>query len=231
MCDSMRKVLYINWRSEFNSVRQAIYKMQEKEVNYIERQRNWQNKAIEQLGFANNFLLTLSVGLLVFLFKESIFSKIHLCICGCSINLTLTLYVLAFLFVFLSSLTGTCVVFTRLYDYRISRHIVLTRQRFYIANKEETIHEQNAAVLWHSDFKEPKYLQRIGTIIRLLFLKLPFLNEKEMKSLKSQFPKSKFESLRKFSFWLGIISWKWTKLQSLYFALSIIFYSLYLFSL
>lgn len=196
--------------------------------NYIDRHRNWQNKAIDQLSYANNFLLTITVGLLAFVFEKDVFSKIHFCICDCSFNWPLTLYSFSLFFTALAILTGIFVLVSRLYDFRISRHITLIRKRFYKYNQDISEQNKNAAILWHKDFKEPNFCQQIGAIVKVIFKKIKFLEKSEMEILKSSFPRQKFEDLREFSFRLGFISWKWTKLQGLYFAMSVLLYCIYL---
>ena len=201
--------------------------MTDKERNYIERHRNWQDKAIEQLSFANNFLLTISTGLLAYSFDKDILFKTKFC--KCEIDKSLTFYSFSFLFIILAISTGIIVLISRLYDFRLSRHITLVRQRFYQTNEGEITDEnKNAAVLSHDDFDYPNLGQRIATIFKLIFVKIEFLNKAEMQSSKTNFPKEKFKAIREFSFRLGTISWKWTKLQGLYFLLGTILYGLYL---
>jgi hypothetical protein len=52
-----------------------------------------------------------------------------------------------------------------------------------------------------------------------------------MKTKKSDFPNDKFEKIRKLSYRLGIISWKWVKLQALYFLIGVVMYGLYIISI
>jgi len=197
--------------------------------NYNERHRNWQDKAIEQLSIANNFLLTISTGLLAFSFKKEILSGIRFCFCNCDIDKSLTFYAFSQFFIILSLFTGIIVLISRLYDFRLSRHITLVRQRFYKQNKDKITDEnKNAAVLPHDDFEYPNFTQRILAILNVIFCKIYFLNKAEMQSEKKNFPKEKFRKIRELSFRLGTISWKWTKLQGLYFLIGIILYGLYL---
>ena len=197
--------------------------------NYNERHRNWQDKAIEQLSVANNFLLTISTGFLAFSFKKEILSGIRFCLCNCNIDKSLTFYAFSQFFVIFSLLTGIMVLISRLYDFRLSRHITLVRQRFYKQNEDKiTEANKNAAVLPHDDFEYPNFWQRISTILNAIFCKIDFLVKTEMQTEKKDFPKEKFKKIREFSFRLGTISWKWTKLQGLYFLIGVVLYGLYL---
>jgi hypothetical protein len=202
--------------------------MTEELINYNERHRNWQDKAIEQLSIANNFLLTISTGLLAFSFDKEILSGIRFCFCDCNIDKSLTYYAFSQFFVILSIFTGIMVLISRLYDFRLSRHITLVRQRFYKQNDIITDVNKNAAVLPHDDFDYPNFWQRISTIFSVIFYKIDFLNKAEMQTEKKDFPKEKFKKIRELSFRLGSISWKWTKLQGLYFLIGVILYGMYL---
>ena len=203
--------------------------MEDNLKNYIDRHRYWQDKAIEQLSFANNFLLTISTGLLAFLFDKELLSGIGVCFNNCEIDKSLTLYSFSLFFILLSLTTGVFVLISRLYDFRLSRHITLVRQRFYQENEGQiTAENKNAAVLSHDDFSYPNFRQRLATVFIVIFFKLGLLTKLEMRTSKIDFNKEKFENIRELSFRLGTISWKWTKLQGLYFLVGTIFYVLYL---
>lgn len=203
--------------------------MSEESKYYIERHRNWQNKAIEQLSIANNFLLTISTGWFVFSFEKDIISGIKFCFCNCEIDKSLTFYSFSLLFIILSILTGIMVLISRLYDFRLSRHLTLVRQRFYQKNKDKiTDADKNAAILSLDDLDYPNFWQRITTILCVIFLKIEFLNKAEMQALKKDFPEEKFKKIREIAYRLGVISWKWTKLQGIYFLIGIVLYVVYL---
>ena len=204
-------------------------KMTDELKNYIERHRNWQDKAIEQLSIANNFLLTISTGLLAFSFDKEIISGISFCLCNCEIDKSLTFYSFSIFFLILSILIGIMVLISRLYDFRLSRHITLVRQRFYQKNEDKiTDTNNNDAILPHDDFDYPNFWQRITTILKVIFVRIDFLNEAETLTSKSDFPKEKFKKIRELSYRLGTISWKWIKLQGIYFLIGIVLYGLYL---
>ena len=199
------------------------------EINYIERHRHWQEQAVNQLSIANNFLLTMSTGLLAFVFDKNLFAQMHFTIRICDIDLSKTFYGFSLFFILLSIWTGIIVLVSRLYDFRITRHVTLVRQRFYQNNKEKiSVEDKNAAVLSARDFKYPSIRQRVVAIFKVLFVKIEFINSEEMSYVKADFPSAKFNSLRELSFWLGAISWKWTKLQGLYFFISALFYCIFL---
>ena len=72
--------------------------MTDKENNYIERHRHWQDQAINQLSTANNFMLTISIGLLAFCFDKNVFMNIRFCVCSCKIDWSFTLHFFALIF-------------------------------------------------------------------------------------------------------------------------------------
>jgi hypothetical protein len=202
--------------------------MTEKEKNYIERHRHWQDQTINQLSVANNFLLTISTGLLAFSFDKVAFSKLDFCLCFCKIEKSLTFYSFSLLFLLLAIACGIIVLISRLYDFRITRNITLTRQRFYQKNEEKIASsDSNIAFLPFTDFSYPNFWQRIDTLWKVIFIKISFLTKDEINNLKTDNNLlKKFNSLREFSYKLGVISWKLTKMQALYFLIGTILYGL-----
>lgn len=189
---------------------------------YEERHRNWQHKSIEQLSTVNNFLLTISTGLLAFIFDKKVFC-VNFFIWNSKIDWLSVIYFMSLFWLFLAIFMGVIVMITRLYDFRITRNITLVRQRFYKANSEN-----NQNKLPHGDFEDPDFCQRIVLILKVIFCKITFFTNQESEMSHSKFDKEKFNTLRKYASELGFISWKWTKLQGLYFLGSVIFYFLYL---
>lgn len=198
--------------------------MANKEDYYIERQRDWQDKSITQLSNANNFLLTTSIAFLAFCFDKKEFSKIKFCSSFHLIKWSETFYMISLLIIFLAIVSGFLVLFTRLYDIRITRHITLVRQRFCKANKKEDP-ENSDHILPDFEFGNPNFLKRLNCIYKLFFLEIGFITKSEAKTLKkSQSGVYSFNKLRELAFDLGATSWKLMKMQGLYFLLSIIFY-------
>lgn len=201
--------------------------MKDKE-NYIERHRHWQDQAINQLSTANNFMLTISIGLLAFCFDQNVFKNIRFCVCSCDIDWSLTLHFLALIFLTIAIMYGMAILVTRLYDFRITRNIALTRQRFYTEN-EKNITDDNpdAAILPASEFTYPSFSKRISAILKVIFIEIQLLTKSESLEVRtSEHVLNKFNSLRELSFILGTISWRFPRFQALFFALATLFYVL-----
>ena len=202
--------------------------MTDKEINYIERHRHWQDQAINQLSSANNFMLTISIGLLAFCFDKSVFSKMKFCLCSCKIDWSLTLHFFALLFLTISIMYGMAVLVTRLYDFRITRNISLTRQRFYTENEKRITDENpNATVLPATEFPYPSFRKRMNAIFKVIFIEIDLLTKTESLEVKTnEHTLNKFNSLREFSFTLGTISWRFPRFQALFFGLATLLYVL-----
>jgi hypothetical protein len=202
--------------------------MTDKETNYFERHRYWQDQTINQLSTANNFMLTISIGLLAFCFDKPVFMKIRFCVCSCKIDWSLTLHFFALIFLTLAIMYGMTVLVTRLYDFRITRNIVLTRQRFYTENEKRiTTENPNAAILSASEFTYPSFSKRISAIFKVIFIEIDLLTKSESLELKTnEHILNKFNSLRELSFTLGTISWRFPRFQALFFALATLLYML-----
>jgi len=183
--------------------------------NYIERSRNWQNKAISHLTFTNNFILTLSVALLAFIFNKDQLSAFYINL-NDSINYHLIFYLISFFSLVLSILTGIIVIISRLFDFRISRHIALTRLRYYRKFKK---------TLSHDDFPYPSLTEIIQIIFKVLFKEINLLTQNETEYLNVDISyMKKFNSLREFSYKLGSITWIFTKYQLKLFFISCLLY-------
>jgi len=162
--------------------------------DYKERHRFWQNLALTQFSFTNNLLLSLSIGFLVYLIeKNQEPNKI--------IGLTLILLMI-------SIGEGVITVISRLYDFRVSRHIAYVRQR-YFDKSENTIKTL-------PDFQFPKsnFCTRTSALLKILFCRLDLLSKKEIGNTRDCYLE-RFNSLRKLSQTLGDLSWKCLKIQIL----------------
>ena len=180
--------------------------------NYIERHRNWQNLALNQFSFTNNLLLTISIGFLAYLFEKTR---------DCNNISIYYLYISSLIFIQLSIYEGLIVIISRLYDFRISRHIAYVRQIYY-KNKNET----NTGTLSEVDFKKPNFCTRVEAIFEVIFCRIDFLTRNEIQRLEKELYKKKFNSLRNLSNTLGIISWKGLKFQAAFLFFSCICYAL-----
>lgn len=188
--------------------------------DYIDRHRNWQNKAIEQLSFANNLLLTISTGLLVFIFDKNKISEAYFCFCN--INWSLTLYSLSLFSIILATFVGFIALISRLYDFRLSRHIALIRKRFYEKNQDEEKLEK--AVLPANDHNPPGFWKMAGKLCKVIFCRIDFLTKEETKTSKYGFPLGRFNNIRESSFVLGVATWRLTKFQCICLLMGVLFY-------
>ena len=102
----------------------------EKQKEYSDRHRFWSDKSIQQLSFSNNLLLTISIAAFGYFFgkREQIYEELIIDT-SLPVDWTATFFVLGSILLWLSILGGTLLTVTRLYDFRLSRHILLTRKR------------------------------------------------------------------------------------------------------
>lgn len=186
---------------------------------YAQRQREWRDISVNQLSNTNNILLTLSSGLLALCFNKEKVTQIHFITNG-QISWSVTTYVISIILLAISMTYGIAVLFSRLYDFRISRHLALSRQRFYKKHKPKNFSEL--------DFEEFNFCHRLKAMKEVLFYKIPFLSSQEIKKLENESDlRNKFNDLRKTSEILGTASWIWTKIQALFFLSSCLAYFIY----
>ncbi|MCO6485336.1 MAG: hypothetical protein J5I41_06100 [Saprospiraceae bacterium] len=197
----------------------------EKDI-YFERHRYWQDLAISQLSTANNFMLTISLGLLAFCFDKTVFINMKWCICTCKIDLSLTLHFISLIFLTFAIIYGMAVLVARLFDFRITRNIVLTRQRYYENNKKSiSLEDEEIAKLPDDEFGYPNFTKRMNALYKVLFSEIELIKKED--SLKIKMDKqmlAKFNSLRELSFILGTISWRLPRYQAIYLGMATIFY-------
>lgn len=178
----------------------------EKLQEYKQSQKEWRDISGNQLSNANNILLTFSSALFVFILGKSSENKIYF---NSSMGFdfeTITFWLSIFLLSF-SILYGFCVLITRLYDARISRHIVLTRQRFL----SKHIDEENQNKLPRNDFPRFNFCDRVEVLWKIMFYKLPFIKSERI--LNDETIIEDFQELRRISKVLGTATWRWTKIQ------------------
>lgn len=185
---------------------------------YKQRQKEWRDISVTQLSNVNNILITLSTGLLVFGI-ENREKNIQFVLCSC-IDWNDTLFVISVILMCISIGYGIAVLFSRLYDFRISRHLALTRQRFY----KEQRKEDKDRLLPDNNLGKFNYCDRIITFLQILMCKIDFINKDDIKTKPITETKSRFKSLRKKSKILGEATWLWTKYQVFFFLLSAIIY-------
>src|SRR5690606_32192830 len=168
--------------------------MTDKNQDYKERHKEWRKISVTQLSNTNNILLTISAGLLAFCFDKELFKKIHLDTTQ-GIYWTHFFYVAAIISLALSMAFGIGVLFSRLYDFRISRHLSLTRKRLYTKKQE---------LLPDHDLGDINMCDRLTGIFQVLFIKLPFITKTDIDNFQSGGElTTKFNSLRRLSKILG----------------------------
>ncbi len=183
---------------------------------YKQRQKEWREISVTQLSNTNNILLTLSSGLMAFCFDKNTITNVYLDL-NHDISWDKTTYVIAIVLLAISMCYGISVLISRLYDFRISRHIALTRQRVYEKQDGKTLNDDYIG--------EFGFCDRVCAFSQVIFCKLPFVKMEETKIKElDQTLEVKFQKLRKLSKILGTSSWLWTKFEISLFLLSCLTY-------
>ena len=181
---------------------------------YKDRQQFWTEISVAQLSITNNLLLTISTGFLAFCFDKQEIKDLLL---KADNNSSLFFYFLSLVFIALSTTLGIGVLFCRLYDFRISRHLSLTRKRFF--------EKHSNMINIEKDNKKVNLYDRVQILYKILFHKFPYIDIESV----NNYPESEkiFESVKKLkrhSKVLGSATWLWTKIQVLYFFCAVICY-------
>lgn len=205
--------------------------MNDEHKDYVERHIRWHNTTIQHLGFTNNLIITLSIGLIAVLINKDLLSTISFSL-GSYFSWNLTLHLLTLLSLLLSTLSGIINTMSRLYDFRITRNISLTRQRVYVEDgKRKKM----------SDFSFDKTTSIKALLVLCSVLSsndIGLLERNDAKILAEDIDKNKvnelkykFNKLRGMSSALGELTWKTIKWQVLFLLAAIILFSISLFTL
>jgi hypothetical protein len=190
--------------------------MTDEMTDYSQRQKDWRDISSNQLSLTNNILVTTSTGYFVLVFDREILSQITIDFAA-DIDWPRLFYIGSFILIFASIPYGLSVMFCRLYDFRISRHLALTRQRILKAHSERLPHTDVGSISWGD---------RVNQFLRVLFVRIDFISQADIDSYKDNRTnfKRRFNSLRRQAEILGRSTWKWTKIQVLLLVLSVVLY-------
>lgn len=186
--------------------------MSEMENKFHERYIRWRDKTRDQLSFFNNLLLTISIGFLSFVFANEQYSqKLEIC----SVNQSFYIIMSVFL-ILISIFSGLLVANTRLYDFRITAHIIQIRSW---VNEKLPFQTHNYGI-WLKFILILKVI--FGKCRKIEYrncVKLEYMSKTE----KRDFLKN-FRNLRCDAHNLGSLTWLNLNFQILFFLLSIIFF-------
>ncbi len=182
---------------------------------YHERNIRWTNESLKQLSFFNNLLLTISVAFLTFTFKSK--DIVGLRFTFQDIDWSLTFLICSLWLVVFSVITGLILTVNRLQDFNVTRKVNQIRQRM-LEHSEAKLNQSTPETF---DFWRRLTLAfQNHTTVTMEDCK----NYKSLKTDEQENIKYKFRELRNIAHNLGLNTWRNTKLQTLYFGLSIIMY-------
>ena len=179
----------------------------EKLIEYSKRAEFWSNQSISQFGYSLNLFLTVGIAFIGFIVSQrNEYEKVHFA--STKIEWSLLFYFITLTLVFCSIIFGAISVISRLYDLRITRHIILVRKR---------------ALKKIDKFLSEKTIEK-NEKINLLKFKIDYIEDIDYQNIESL--KSKFEKLRTQSNSFGNLSLKFHNRQIIYLVLSSIIYGL-----
>jgi len=188
----------------------------EKKQEYLERYRFWSAQSIQQLSFSNNLLLTIAVAALGYFFgkREKVYSNLFIDL-NESIDLVIFFFILGSFLLALSILCGVVLSISRLYDFRLTRHISLTRKR--VCQKGDLLQDE--------PLNSPSMRSAFHDIWHIFYNFEKFeISQQECREAKETLL-HKFRELRKISQSLGRITWVLFNFQSVFFVVGILIYA------
>lgn len=190
---------------------------------YINRNNFWTDKTITQLGYSINLFTTIGIALLGYIithrdeFPHLSFS------CDAEFSWILTLFLIGTISTVFSIGFGFASILSRLFDFRITRHLALTRKRFLTKNKEKALSENRDLGLIDSKIIDISNERNYPVFKKNILGKSEFITENDFKESRVI---DKFEKLRKESNILGDLTWKYHRYQIGLFFLGILTYGL-----
>lgn len=188
----------------------------ESEERFKKNYDYWTDKSINQLSFFNNLLLTISIGIVTLTFKDLGISGIELTFH--KINYTITFLIGSFLTLNFSILIGLFVALSRLYDFRLTRHICFIKYKYFKKTNKELKSTKN-----RSKFQLTK---RIKMLINVIFTDKT-INETDIDDFIESGKDNgfeKFDTLREITHNLGIGTWNMLNWQVITFIIGMILF-------
>ena len=190
---------------------------------YINRNNFWTEKTITQIGYSINLFTTTGIALLgyIIIHRDEL---PHLSFSyDAEFSWILTLFVLGTISIVFSIGFGFASVLSRLFDFRITRHLALTRKRFLTKNKEKVLSENRDLGLIDSKIIDISNERKYPIFKKHILGKFEFITENDFNESRVI---DKFEKLRKESKILGNLTWKFHRNQIGFFFLGVITYGL-----
>ncbi|SHG04955.1 hypothetical protein SAMN05444274_1272 [Mariniphaga anaerophila] len=187
---------------------------------YIERNRRWTDKAMSQLSFLNNLLLTLGLGFISLAYDKIKDTKIVFDIK--TIDYSLTCYIISLILIGISIFIGLFIAHNRSVNFRITRHINLVRLwAFKYSQKKLSISSTDTESFWKRISWQFKYC-----------IDFPRISIENCKSLKETDDKNLYETFQKLRIIghnLGVSTWRRTNWQIFLFTLGLLLYFIAIF--
>jgi hypothetical protein len=184
---------------------------------YEQRERFWSEQSQQQLGYSINFFLTIGLGFLVFLIgKRGNYPSLHFDFRD-EILWALLLYYLIGSALFFSILSGCISILSRLYDLRVTRHVVGVRRKVYKILKRTL---PNSEI----DLTSAKPFRTFVDVVLYDFEFIQSINEDNFQDISL-----KYMVLRKQGKLLGRLTWRCHKVQILFLLIATILYTIELF--
>ena len=184
---------------------------------YSERHNRWTDKAINQLGYSLNLFTTIgiaSVGYLVT--NREKYPKLDL---DGKFDSSLALYFVSLLMIYTFALFGSISILSRLYSFRITRHLAYIRKK-HLEIKNNTSGISNNKVV---NLKKTNYYKVFKDNV---LGKIDFINNEDLKSNNIS---ERFDILRLNASTLGSITWKMHKYQIILLLIASLIFSLTIF--
>jgi hypothetical protein len=189
-------------------------KKKEKIKEYDERHHFWRDKVFSQLGFSINFFITFGIAFLIYLLeKRNDYDKLVISFSDSYyFDIEFTFYLICIILIFSSVIFGGIAILSRLFDLRITSHILKVRKKTLkklgkkLPEKFPTVENNKIA----------------SKFLGLLFKKFNGLNDNNYNNYEEI--KTEFLDMRLTTRKLGRLTWKSHKRQVIIFFITIVLF-------
>lgn len=195
----------------------------EKLQEYISRNNLWTDRTITQLGYSINLFTTVGIAFLGYIITQRDKFPYLSFSCDSEFSWILSFFVVGTILTVSSIGLGFGSILSRLLDFRITRHLALSRKRFLTKNKETVLNENRNMGLIDSKIIDISNERSYPVLKKHILGKTDFISEDDFKESKVI---DKFAKLRKESKILGGMTWKYHRYQIGLFLLGVITYGL-----
>lgn len=193
--------------------------IKEKNAEYTERQRYWRDKVFNQMSYSINLFLTIGFGLMGFMISQKKDYSNWVIDTSNDFNFSVIFFYITMIITFITIIIGTISVTSRLFDLRLTSHIIKIRKKTLKKFKD----------VLTDDFPPENKEKPLTKYFEVMFGKDYRISDTEFLNLDFNKIEEKFLYLRGLTRKFGRLSWTTHKIQIGMTLISVLIYGFLIF--